>query len=121
MDWQAGVGGIAVMTDLSSVHRGGRGEDDEPGLPTFRSYLSDQFQPFEIFLRPMRLDLDHRPQCLDFEGLAGAVQNKTVPGQGRDSLTSRQAAQARVVDRHSDNYCHSGFAGHLHLIGWFGR
>ena len=36
--------------------------------------LSDQLQPFEILIRPMRLDLDHRPQCLDFECLAGPVK-----------------------------------------------
>ena len=51
-----------------------------------------------------------------------AVQNQTVSGQGRDQLMSRQAAELRVVDRHaSDNYCHLGLAGYLHLIGGFGR
>jgi hypothetical protein len=39
-----------------------------------RYSLSDQFQPLEIIIRPMRLDLDHRPQCLDFEGVAGPVK-----------------------------------------------
>ena len=36
--------------------------------------LSNQFQPFEIFIRPARLGLDHRPQRLHFKGLAGPVK-----------------------------------------------
>ena len=51
-----------------------------------------------------------------------AVQNKAVPGQGRDQLTSRQAAQVRVIDRHaSHNYCHLRLSAHLYLVGGFGR
>src|ERR1039457_2327516 len=51
-----------------------------------------------------------------------AVQNKTVSGQGRDQLTSRQAAQVREIDRHtSDDYCYLRLAGHLHPIGGLGR
>jgi hypothetical protein len=42
--------------------------------PVYLPELSDQLQPFEILIRPMRLDLDHRPQCLDFECLAGPVK-----------------------------------------------
>jgi hypothetical protein len=36
--------------------------------------LPDQLQPLEIFTRPMRLELNHRPQCLDFECLARPVE-----------------------------------------------
>src|ERR1035438_5945019 len=102
--------------------------------------LADQPQPLEILISPMRLEFDHRPQCLDFECLTGpvkgdcapppvsmevelmgtrlAIQDKTVPSQGREQLASRQASQVRVIDRHtSDNYCHLRLAGHLHLIG----
>ena len=51
-----------------------------------------------------------------------AVQNETVSGQSRDQLASRQAAQVREIDPHtSDNHCHLRLAGHLHLIGGFGR
>src|ERR1035437_10350161 len=51
-----------------------------------------------------------------------AVQNNTVSGQSRDQPASRQAAQVREIDPHtSDNHCHLRLAGHLHLIGGFGR
>ena len=42
-----------------------------PGHP---SELPYQLQPLEILIRPMRLELDHRPQRLDFECLARPVE-----------------------------------------------
>jgi hypothetical protein len=83
-----------------------------PGHP---SELPYQLQPLEILIRPMRLELDHRPQRLYFKCLAWpvkrnrhpppvgmevelmrarlTVQDKAVSGEGRDQLASRQAAQ----------------------------
>lgn len=46
--------------------------------------LSGQFQPLEIVIRPMRLDLDRRPQDLDFEGLAGPVESNGDPPARHD-------------------------------------